>query len=188
VRAALIVGAGTAGLLFVQALRRVIGWDGLILVSEPDPRKRALAEAWGAVALDPGAADLAQQALARAGGRVELLIEASGAGRAFLAIPACIRKQATVLLYGYGHAGVGLESLNPLHWLEPALILPAGARGALDADGRPEIYRRALRLLEEGRVDVAPLVTDVHRGLASVPAAFENWGGDPASIKGVVEP
>jgi L-iditol 2-dehydrogenase len=38
------------------------------------------------------------------GGGVECLIEASGQGRAFAAISSLIRKQATVLLYGHGHA------------------------------------------------------------------------------------
>jgi L-iditol 2-dehydrogenase len=188
VNAVLIAGAGTAGLLFAQALRRACGYDGLLLISEPDPRKRALAERWGAIALDPAAADLGDQVAERTQGRrLEMVIEASGAGRVFEQLPRLIRKQATVLLYGYGHAGASLEALNPLHWFEPALVAPTGASGALAADGRPEIYRRALTMLERGVVDAAPLVTEVHRGLAAVPAAFEQWGRNPDSIKGVVE-
>lgn len=188
VRAALITGAGTAGLLFAQVLRRACGYDGLLLISEPDPRKRALAERWGAIALDPAAADLGDQVAERTQGRrLEMVIEASGAGRVFEQLPRLIRKQATVLLYGYGHAGTSLEALNPLHWFEPTLVAPTGASGALDADGRPAIYRRALTMLERGEVDAAPLVTEVHRGLAAVPSAFEAWGRNPASIKGVVE-
>src|SRR2546426_12768062 len=48
VRHALICGAGPAGLLWVQYLRNVLGYDGLLLVSEPSARKRALAERLGA--------------------------------------------------------------------------------------------------------------------------------------------
>lgn len=188
VQSVLITGAGTAGLLFVQVLRQVLGFDGLLIVSEPDARKRRLAEAFGATTVDPQQTDLAAAVAALTGGRrVEYLIEASGAGRIFEQIPGLIRKQATVLLYGYGHAGTGLEALNAVHWFEPVLVAPTGASGALDADGRPAIYRRALRLLEEGTVSAAELVTDVVAGLEATPAAFDHWGRNADSIKGVVE-
>src|SRR6185369_12155552 len=36
VESILICGAGPAGLMFVQYLRRVLGYDGLLLVSEPN--------------------------------------------------------------------------------------------------------------------------------------------------------
>src|SRR5688572_19945539 len=40
VRTVLICGAGTAGLLFTQYLRRVLGFEGLLLVSAPSEWKR----------------------------------------------------------------------------------------------------------------------------------------------------
>lgn len=52
VRAALIIGAGPAGLLFTQYLRRVLGFDGVLLVSEPNGRRRELAERFGAEVID----------------------------------------------------------------------------------------------------------------------------------------
>lgn len=188
VQSILLTGAGTAGLLFVQTLRRVLGYDGLLIVSEPDPRKRQLAERFGATCVDPSQADLGDAVASLTGGRrVEYLIEASGSGRIFEQIPGLIRKQATVLLYGYGHAGTGLEALNAVHWFEPTLVAPTGASGALDPDGRPAIYRRALQLLEAGTVLAEEIVTDVVRGLEATPAAFDNWGRHAGSIKGVVE-
>jgi len=188
VRSVLITGAGTAGLLFVQVLRRVLGFDGLLIVSEPEPGKRALAEAFGAIGVDPRAEDVVDSVRKLSGGSgVEWLIEASGSGRAFEQMHRQIRKQATVLLYGFGHAGSSLEALNPLHWREPCLVTPTGASGALDADGRPALYRRALGLLEEGVVRAEEIVTEVLPGLDAVPAAFETWGHDRRSIKGVVE-
>jgi len=188
VRSILLTGAGTAGLLFVQVLRKVLDFDGLLIVSEPDPRKRQLAERYGARCVDPNAGDLAAAVTSLTGGnKVEYLIEASGAGRIFEQIPGLIRKQATVLLYGYGHAGTGLEALNAVHWFEPCLVAPTGASGALDPDGRPAIYRRALQLLEAGTVRAEDMVTEVVPGLAAVPAAFEHWGRVAGSIKGVVE-
>lgn len=188
VHSILLTGAGTAGLLFVQVLRRVLRFDGLLIVSEPDARKRALAERYGATAVDPAAGDLREAVAALTSGRrVEYLIEASGSGKIFEQMPGLIRKQATVLLYGYGHAGTGLEALNALHWFEPVLVAPTGASGALDPDGRPAIYRRALHLLESGSVQAEEIVTDAVRGLDAVPAAFDQWGMNPNSIKGVVE-
>src|SRR2546429_10016831 len=95
-------------LLFIQYLRAVLGYDGLLLVSEPNAEKRKLAKHFCAdEALDPEACDWIEAVKERTGGKgVEYLIEASGAGQVFASIPGLIRKQATVLLYGHGHAGV----------------------------------------------------------------------------------
>jgi L-iditol 2-dehydrogenase len=187
VRAVLVLGAGPAGLLFVQVLRHVLGFDGVLLVSEPNAAKRALAERFGAETLDPGRVDLAEAVLERTDGRrVEYLIEASGAGRVFAHVPGLIRKQATLLLYGIGHGSAGLALLNPVQWKEPTLVASVGASGGFDADGRPAVYRRALRLLEARTVDAAALVTHRYSGLASVPAAFGGDQRQPGYVKGVV--
>src|SRR5207237_4767306 len=83
VRNLLICGAGTAGLLFTQYLRRVLNYDGLLLVSAPSELKRNFAKAFGSdEVLDARAPDLAEVIKDKTGGRgVEYLIEASGAGR-----------------------------------------------------------------------------------------------------------
>ena len=47
VQTVLVSGAGPAGLLFIQYFRRALDWDGPILVSEPNPLKRQLAERFG---------------------------------------------------------------------------------------------------------------------------------------------
>lgn len=187
VRTILISGGGTAGLLFVQVLRKVLGYDGVILVSEPDAHKRRLAVGHGAFGVDPCDGDGAAFVRELSGGGVEWFIEASGAGRAFEDAHAQIRKQATVLLYGFGHSGGSLEALNPLHWKEPCMVMPTGASGRLADDGSPELYRRALRLLEEGVVRVDGIVTTVLPGLDAVPAAFAAWGSDRSVIKTVVK-
>ena len=183
----LICGAGPAGLLWVQYLRTVLGYDGVLLVTEPAASKRALAERFGAEPIDPAACDLAEVVHERTQGRgAELLVEATGSGQAFAAIPRLIRKQATVLLYGHGHAGVDLSVLSPLQFLEPALIAPAGASGGFEHDGRPSTYVRALRLIERGQVDVATLITHRYPSLDSVPGAFAGDHGAPDYVKGVV--
>ncbi|HYJ45930.1 MAG TPA: alcohol dehydrogenase catalytic domain-containing protein [Pyrinomonadaceae bacterium] len=188
VRSVLICGAGPAGLLFTQYLRGVLGYDGLLLVSEPNEGKRKLAERFCAdEALDPGACDLVEEVLGRTKGRgVEYLIEASGAGKVFSAIPGLVRKQATVLLYGHGHAGVDLSVLNNVMFREPRLVTPVGASGGFDRDGRPSVYVQALDLIESGRIDVASLITHRYSSLDEVQGALANDIHTPDYIKGVV--
>jgi threonine dehydrogenase-like Zn-dependent dehydrogenase len=185
----LICGGGPAGLLFVQYLRNVLGYQGVLLVSEPNAMKRALAERFGARSIDPSAGDVVQQVADLTNGRrAELLIEASGAGAVFALVPGLIRKQATVLLYGHGHAGVDLSVMNQIQFLEPTLVSPVGASGGHDAEGRPVTYRRALDLLEKRTVDVASLITHRYSSLDRVPAAFAGDHHRPDYVKGVVLP
>jgi threonine dehydrogenase-like Zn-dependent dehydrogenase len=185
----LICGGGPAGLLFVQYLRNVLGYQGMLLVSEPNAKKRALAERFGARAIDPSDSDVVQQVAELTNGRrAELMIEASGSGVVFALVPGLVRKQATVLLYGHGHAGVDLSVMNQVQFLEPTLVSPAGASGGHDADGRPLTYRRALDLLEAGTIDVAPLITHRYPSLDRVPAAFAGDHRRPDYVKGIVLP
>jgi threonine dehydrogenase-like Zn-dependent dehydrogenase len=187
VRTVLVSGAGPAGLLFVQYLRQGLGWDGPILVSEPNPIKRALAERFGAEGLDPSG-DIVEQVRERTDGRrVEYLIDASGAGVLFRQIPGVLRKQGTVLLYGHGHAGVDLSIMNNVQFLEPTLVSPVGASGGFLPDGRPATYRRALDLIESQRVEVGPIVTDRYTSLDEVPLAFAGAHTRADYVKGVVE-
>ena len=183
----LICGGGPAGLLFVQFLRRVAGFNGRLIVSEPSATRRALAEQFGAETIDPVAGDVVQQVAERTHGRrVEYLIEASGAGTVFGLIPGLIRKQATVLLYGHGHAGVDLSVLNQVQFLEPTLVSPVGASGGHDDMGRPLTYVRALQLLEDGVVDAAPIVTHRYRSLEALRDVFAGAYRQSDYVKGVL--
>lgn len=188
VRSILICGAGPAGLLFIQYLRRTLGYDGLLLVSEPNEKKRKLAEIFCAdEALDPNACDLIEAVSKRTGGRgVEYLIEASGAGTVFQAIPGLVRKQATILLYGHGHAGVNLSVLNNVMFKEPVLVTPVGASGGFCADGRPAVYVNALELIERGQIEIASIITHRYTSLDAVQGALENDIYAQDYIKGVV--
>lgn len=188
VRSILVCGAGPAGLMFVQYLRRVLAYEGLLLVSEPNEDKRKLALEFGADQIidpgDRGAVEAVQDYTSRKG--VDYLIEASGAGQVLAFIPGLIRKQATVLLYGHGHAGVDLSVLNNLMFREPTLVTPVGASGGFETDGRPSAYLRALNLIEQNRIDVAPLITHRYTSLESVQNALGRDIHTPGYIKGVV--
>jgi L-iditol 2-dehydrogenase len=185
VRTAVVLGAGPAGLLFVQVLRHVLAFDGAIVVSDPSPTKRSLAAAFGADAVAP--AELHDAVAVRSGGAgAEYVVEATGAGAPLAAVPGLIRKQATVLLYGLGHGDAPLALLNPLQWREARLVTSVGASGGFDADRRPAVYRHAQELLAEERVRVDALVTHRYAGLDSVPRAFAGDHAREGYVKGVV--
>lgn len=187
VKSVLVFGAGPAGLLFTQYLRNVLGFDGILLVSEPNARKRMLAAQFGVDVIDPQATDLVEAVAEKTKGRrVEYVIEASGAGQVFTIIPSVIRKQATLMLYGHGRGGVDLSVLNSVQFLEPEIISPIGGSGGFEVDGRPSTYLRALRLIEQGTIKVAPLVTHRYYSLESVTQALTVDYHTEDYIKGVV--
>jgi len=188
VRFVLICGAGPAGLLFTQYLRRVLGYDGLLLVAELNEMKGKLAKRFGAdEVLDPSSRDLGEAVQEHTKGEgVEYMIEASGQGRVFAAIPQFIRKQATVLLYGHGHGGVDLSALNSVMFKEPTLVNPIGASGGFEKDGRPSVYLRGLRMIEKGEIEVAPFITHRYTALEQVQGALAGGMSSPDYVKGVV--
>ena len=187
VRSVVILGGGPAGQLFLRVLRNVVEFDGPIILSDPIREKRELAAASGALVVDPTEDDLTDFVLEHTGGRrTEYLIEATGIGPVFGQIPGLVRKQGTVLAYGIGHGGASLELLNQVQWKEPTFVLSVGASGGFDTDGRPSIYRRALRLLEDGTVDSRGLVTHRYGGLDELPRAFGDDHLRPDYVKGIV--
>ena len=187
VRSILVCGGGPAGLLFVQYLRNVLHYGGVLLLSEPNAAKRALAERFGAETIDPSSVDVVEAVAERTEGRrAELLIEATGSGPLFGSIPSLVRKQATILLYGHGHSGVDLGVLNRVQFLEPTFVSPAGASGGHASDGRPLTYAHALELVERGTIDVASLITHRYPSLDAVPAAFAGDHRRADYVKGVV--
>ncbi len=191
IRTAFIAGAGPAGLLFLQHLRHVTGFEGRIVVSEPNPARQALARHYGADdVIDPVRDDVVDATLTLTGGRrVEYLIDASGSAAVFRQMPGLVRKQATVLLYAHGQSGADIGVLNTLMFREPLLVSPVGASGGFDADGRPSVYRQSLELLESGKIDVSRIVTHRYTSLDAIPHAFA--GDDRRSaeyVKGVYVP
>ncbi|MFN7927020.1 MAG: alcohol dehydrogenase catalytic domain-containing protein [Blastocatellia bacterium] len=186
IRSILICGAGPAGLLFVQYLRNVVGYQHQLIVSEPNEKRRRLAADFGATTIDPSATDLvaAVQDLTH-GERVQYLIEAAGVAPLFPLIPGLLRKQGTLLLYGHGHHGADLGVMNSVQFLEPTWLSPCGASGAIDKDGRPVTHKQALDLVSGGVINVKQLITHQYSSLATVPQAFTQDRFDQSYIKGV---
>lgn len=187
IRNVLICGAGPAGLLFTQYLRNVIGFDGLIIVSEPNEMRRNLAAGYGATTVDPFSVDLVDAVDELTDGeKIHYLIESAGIAQLFPLIPGLIRKQATILLYGHGHHGVDLGVLNRIQFMEPTLVAPTGASGGFESDGRPSTYSRSLRMLLDGRIDVSKFITHRYDSLEQVPGAFSHDRFQKDYIKGVL--
>lgn len=188
VRSVLICGAGPAGLLFTQYLRRVLRYEGALFVSDPNVLKRELAQRLGAdEVIDPAACDIVEVVREHTGDKgVEYLIEACGAGEVFGSIPGLICKQATVLLYGHGHAGTDLSVLNNILFREPVLVSSVGASGGFEADGRPSVYARALNLIQQEQIDVPALITHEYRSLNDVQLALSTDMHTADYVKGVV--
>lgn len=186
IRSVLICGAGPAGLLFTQYLRNVVGYQHQLIVSEPNEKRRKLAEEFGATTIDPTTVDLieAVRDLTR-GERVQYLIESAGVAQLFTQIPGLLRKQGTLMMYGHGHHGVDLGVMNSVQFMEPTMLSPCGASGAIDADGKPITHKQALDLLSSGLINVAKLITHQYSSLATVPQAFAQDRFTKDYIKGV---
>lgn len=187
IRNILICGAGPAGLLFLQYLRNVKKFDGLILVSDLREGNRELARRFGGTALDAASPSFAAEVReATRGEGVHYMIECCGSAAVFEQAYLLLRKQATLLIYGAGHKGRDINVLSNLFYLEPALVASVGASGGFDPDGRPAIYRRALDLVSKKAIQVMPAVTHRYNGLDQVRQAFEHDFETAGYIKGLL--
>jgi len=188
VKNVLICGAGPAGLLFLQYLRNVVGFDGLILVSDVREGNLGLARALGGFPVNVASDELVQVVEEKTKGeRIHYLIEASGNSIIFEQMPALLRKQATVLLYGHGHKGRDIGLWGNVLFLEPTLVGTVGASGGFDKDQRPSTYRRALQLVSSRKIKVADFVTHRYHRLEEIHLAFEQDFDRPEYIKGLLD-
>lgn len=183
----LISGAGPAGLLFLQYLRNVKNFDGLLLVSDLREKNLELARKLGGETINVSRENLAKAVQERTrGDRLHYLIECSANAVIFDQMPSLLRKQSTVLLYAHGHRGRDIGILGNTLFLEPTLVASVGASGGFDPDGRPTTYRRALELVSSGKVQVQPFVTHRYSALEEIHTAFERDFSRPEYIKGVL--
>ena len=162
VQTVLVTGAGPAGLLFVQYLRRWSGYEGRSSSASRTPASATLAEQFGAEAIDPAAV---QHRRGGAGRSPEAGVPNGSSKRPGR------RRCSSICRGAHAQAGDG-RALRPrpyrrghqraqqsFNTASPASSHPTGASGAFDPDGRPVVYREALGLLESGRIAVAPFIT-----------------------------
>ena len=189
VRSILICGGGPAGQLFLQAIRSVMQFQGTVFLSDPDPAKLRIAEAAGATPIRVDEHESVAETVKREtrGRLCELVIDACGAPSMWSEFSRLLRKQATAILYGFGRERGAAGTLDEIQWRGASLVATSGASGAIDADGRPEIYRRALQLLEDGTVEVCELLTHRYNDLGQLDHALGVDPGSTGYLKGVFE-
>jgi len=187
IRRMLVLGLGPSGLLFVQCLRNLFGFDGDLFAADLQESKLALAAGFGATPVYVQKGDLVAELLAKTGGKkFECIVEVTGSGSVFDVMPPLLRPQATILFYGAGHSGRDVGCLTSLQTAEIHLVTSAGASGGFDADGSPSTYRASMQAIQQGKVDVRPLISHRYRQLAEVPQAFAVDFQSPQYIKGIL--
>ncbi len=183
----LIIGAGPAGLLFLQYLRNVKHFEGLILIADMREKNLELARGFGGTPINVSRQDLAEAVKELTNGKqIHYVVEASGNPGVFETLPNVICKQATLLLYGHGYSGDDIGVLSRIFFLEPSLVIPTGGSGGFDPDGRPTTYRRARELVNSNTIQVAPFITHRYHALENIQQAFEHDFHLEDYIKGVL--
>lgn len=176
-----VFGAGPIGLMLMVLARQLYQAPRVIAI-EPSAVRRQKARQFGAdIVIDPAAADPVAAILELTGG--------AGVDRIFTACPAVqsheqaiavVAKRGVVNFFGglpKSAPPINLLS-NHLHYKEAYVM---GSHGST-----PAHHRRALELIESGRIDVAPFVT--HRvALADIAEGFRLAQAGEA-IKVIVKP
>lgn len=176
-RTAVVVGAGTIGLLVVQALRAA-GAERVIAV-DVDEGKLALARRLGAaLALNPTAVDVPAEVRRATDGGAEVALECVGATDPIKTAVACVRKGGSVVLVG----NVTPEVQIPLQAVvtgEMTLLGTCASNGE---------YPRAIELLRRGAIDVRPLITEVAPLEEGARAFARLYAREPGLMKVILQP
>ncbi len=147
---ALVLGAGTVGLLWTQLLKS--SPCSRLVVSEPVAFRRRKAALLGAdVVIDPVGEDLASAVRAELGEGADFVIDATGEPRAVEAAFELLAPGGTFLIFGVCPAGQRV-SFSPHELFQKELRI-------LGSKMPPGTLGRAARLIEAGRIDSAQIVT-----------------------------
>ena len=174
---ALVVGAGTIGVLTLQALRAA--GCKRVLVSDVDETRLKMAKELGAADVLLADADVVAQVLRRTGGvGVDVAIEAVGRNETVNAAIASVRKGGTVVLVG----NISPEVTLPL---QKVVTRQIRLHGSCASAGE---YPEAIALMASGAIRVKPLISAI-APLAEGPAWFERlYAREPNLLKVVLTP
>ena len=172
---ALVVGAGTIGLLLQQALR--VAGCSRVFVADPDRTRLRLSHKLGATEIIPeGVLERVLQLTNGIG--VDLVAEAVGKTESIGTAIDCVRKGGTVILVG----NISPEVRIPL---QKVVSRQLRLQGSCASAGE---YPRAIELVSKGEIQVKPLITAV-RPLAEGPQWFERLHArEPNLMKVVLTP
>jgi len=174
---ALLLGAGTIGLLLQQALR--VAGCSRVFVADVDATRLALSEKLGATEVLKSGADLVAKLLDRTNGvGVDLAVEAVGITATVTSTIESVRKGGTVLLVGNITPDVTIP-------LQKVVSRQIRLQGSCASAGE---YPQAIELLSSGKIRVAPLITAV-APLEQGPHWFERLHArEPNLLKVVLAP
>jgi L-iditol 2-dehydrogenase len=174
---ALVIGAGTIGLLTLQALR--VAGCARVFVADVDHSRLKLAEDLGASAVLSAQADLVAQVLQLTNGRgVDVAVEAVGRGETVTAAVESVCKGGTVVLVG----NISPEVTLPL---QKVVTRQIRLQGSCASAGE---YPRAIELLATNAIRVEPLISAVVP-LDDGPEWFERlYAREPNLMKVVLTP
>ena len=176
--AALVVGAGTIGLLAIQVLKA--RGCGLVAAADVASERLALARKLGAdAAIDTRTADAAAEMRRLTDGwGADLVVEAVG-------LPATVRLAVESARKGGALALVGNFSPEVALPLQSVVIREIALLGSCASNGE---YPECLDLMARRRVDVRPLISAV-APLAEGPSWFRRlYDREPGLLKVVLEP
>lgn len=150
----LIVGAGAIGQFHLQ-LCRLYGAN-YVAVSDPLENRREMAGRFGAsLVVNPEKEDIAELA-SRDGIRQfnKIIFACAATSEVNHILNLCARGGSMILFSGFSGTGLCSVTLNTIHYNEIKLM---GSSGYKRSD-----YRAALSLLENGNIDVKPLISDIY--------------------------
>ena len=174
---ALVVGAGTIGLLVQQAL--AVAGCSPVFVSDVDATRLKLSASLGAATILGSGSDLVNEILRLTDGRgVDIAIEAVGINQTVATAINATRKGGCVVLVG----NVAPEVTLPLQTVVTRQIR---LQGSCASAGE---YPRAIELMSSGKINVKPLITAV-APLTDGPQWFERLHArEPNLMKVVLQP
>jgi L-iditol 2-dehydrogenase len=174
---ALVVGAGTIGLLLQQALR--VAGCTRVFVADVDPTRLARSRDLGATAALSAVSGLTEQVLELTNGiGVDVVVEAVGKTDTVNAAIDSVRKGGNVVLVG----NIAPEVTLPL---QKVVTRQIRLQGSCASAGE---YPRAIELLSRGEIRVQPLITAI-APLSDGPQWFERLHArEPNLMKVVLTP
>src|SRR5882762_420008 len=174
---ALVLGAGTIGLLVLQALR--VAGCSWVLVADIDASRLKLAADLAATEVFLAETDPVARALELTNGAgVDLAVEAVGRRETVSVAIGSVRKGGSVILVG----NISPEATLPLQTVVTRQIR---LQGSCASAGE---YPRAIELMAKGAIQVKPLITAI-APLAEGPQWFERlYAREPNLMKVVLTP
>ncbi|WP_099038231.1 zinc-dependent alcohol dehydrogenase [Mycobacterium neglectum] len=172
----LVVGGGPIGIL-VGLVARATG-AALVVVREPNPRRRALAEAVGLATSTPDDEPDQELAVRVGADGFDVAFELTGLGVGLETAIQATRVRGTVLLGGLPHGAVGVHTA-------PAVMKELELRGSRVYRGGD--FAAALELLADGRVSASHLITKVVGLSEAIDGAFAAIRDDKWEMKVLID-